>query len=166
MLEQVPFIVQGVWLTLEDAWQVLRNSDKDGLKKAWNLIREDERAWNSMMHAALSSILAALFHMLFKFVIDPKYEETQKGYKDMESMAIVLSELVYRPLKPATDSFYGPLNIIQYLGTGTNPPVYNVPTKFASEALKLAVGKRSAGQFISNNFAFASVYRKAAKVEA
>jgi hypothetical protein len=44
--------------------------------------------------------------------LDPAYKEEKKKYKDQTFAANVMSELAFRPLKPATDSLYGPINII------------------------------------------------------
>ena len=97
-----------------------------------------------MKQLLITGALAALFSLLFKFILDPAYEETKKGFKDMEQINILLTELAYRPLKPATDSLYGIYNVIEYLGEGTDPPIYNVPTKFVSDAWKTAFGNKTA----------------------
>ena len=114
----------------------------------------------------ITGFLAALFSMLFKFVLDPAYKDTKKSYKDMDGINVLFTELLYRPLKPATDSLYGIYNVIEYLGENTDPPIYNVPTKFISDAWKTAFGDKTAGQFISGNFAFARIYKQLANVEA
>jgi hypothetical protein len=77
--------------------------------------------------------------------LDPAYKETKSAYKDMNNIEILLTELAYRPLKPATDSLYGIYNVIEYLGEGTDPPIYNVPTKFVADAWKTAFGNKTTG---------------------
>ena len=156
LLKHVPVIVQGVIYTLGDALKIFH---KDGLEAAIEYIKSDVNTVNSLKHALFSSLLAALFALLFKFVLDPAYAETKKGYRDMNMLSIVMSELIYRSFNPATDSFYGPLNIIKYLGEGMDPPIYNVPTKFVSDAWKTAFGNKTVGQFITGNFAFARVMK-------
>lgn len=163
LLKHVPVIVQGVIYTLGDALKIFH---KDGLDAAIEYIKSDVNTVNSLKHALFSSLLAALFALLFKFVLDPAYAETKKGYRDMNMLSIVMSELIYRSFNPATDSFYGPLNIIKYLGEGMDPPIYNVPTKFVSDAWKTAFGNKTVGQFITGNFAFARVMKQAANVQA
>ena len=127
---------------------------------------EDPNTWNSVKQLLITGLLAALFSMLFKFVLDPAYAEVKKSYKDMDGINILLTELAYRPLKPATDSLYGIYNVIEYLGENTDPPIYNVPTKFVADAWKTAFGNKTTGQFISENFAFARIFKQLAKVEA
>ena len=83
----------------------------------------------------------------------------------MSTVGIILTEFTYKPFDPATDSFYGPLNIIKYLGEGTNPPIYNVPTKFISDTWKTAFGNKTVGQFITGNFAFARIMKAAANLK-
>ena len=104
--------------------------------------------------------------MLFKFVLDPAYQETKKSYKDMDGINILLTEMAYRPLKPATDSLYGIYNVIEYLGENTDPPIYNVPNKFVADACKTAFGNKTAGKFISGNFAFARIFKQLANAKA
>ena len=36
-------------------------------------------------------------------------------------------------------------NVIEYLGEGTDPPIYNVPTKFIADAWKTAFGDKTTG---------------------
>lgn len=162
LLKHVPVIVQGVMYTLGDALKIM---NKDGLQAAIDYIREDENTVNSLKHAGASSLLAALFALLFKLILDPAYKETKKGYKDMAIVGIILNELAYKSFDPATDSFYGPLNVIKYLGEGTDPPIYNVPTKFISDAWKVAFGNKTVGQFVTGNFAFARIMKAAANLK-
>lgn len=161
VLKHVPVPVQGIIYTLQSAAKVLKN---DGTDAAIKYITEDPNTLNSMKQLLITGALAALFSLLFKFILDPAYEETKKGFKDMEQINILLTELAYRPLKPATDSLYGIYNVIEYLGEGTDPPIYNVPTKFVSDAWKTAFGNKTAEQFITGNFAFARVLKPIANV--
>ncbi len=39
-------------------------------------------------------------------------ENTKKGFKDMNTISVLLTDLGYKSFKPAVDSFYGPINII------------------------------------------------------
>lgn len=162
-LKYVPVIVQGIMYTLGDSLKILKN---DGLKAAIDYIKEDENTVSGLKQFGISSLLAILFLILFKFVLDPAYAETKKGYKDMSTMAIVMSELTFKPIKPATDSLYGPVNIIQYLGENTDPPIYNVPTKFIADSYKTILGDKTVGQLITGNFALARIGKQAANIAA
>lgn len=168
LLKHVPVIVQGVFYTLGDALKILNAKDSlsEGLQAAIEYIKGDENTKNSLMHAALSTLLAILFAMLFKFLWDPSYKETKKEYKNMSIMAQVLNELTYKSFDPATDSFYGPWNIVKYLGEGTNPPIYNVPTKFVGDSFKTIFGEKTFGQFVTGNFAFARIMKQTANLAA
>ena len=145
------------------------NNHKDGFqagfKAAIDYIKEDENTVNSLKHAEYSSLLAGLFFILFRLLFTPKYNETKKEYKDMATVGIILNELLYKSFDPATDSFYGPLNIIKYLGEGTDPPIYNVSNKFISDAWKTAFGNKTTGQFITGNFAFARIMKAVANLK-
>ena len=168
LLKHVPVIVQGVCYTLGDALKILNAKDSfsEGLQAAIDYIKEDENTVSSLKHAFYSTLLAILFLMLFKFLWDPTYKETKKEYKNMSVMAQVLNELTYKSFGPATDSFYGPWNIVKYLGEGTDPPIYNVPTKFMGDAFKTIFGNKTFGQFVTGNFAFARVMKQTANVMA
>jgi hypothetical protein len=104
--------------------------------------------------------------ILFKFILDPAYAETKKGYKDMNALAIVMNELMFRPLDPATDSFFGPWNIVKYVGEGIDPPIYKVPVKATADAIKTVFGDKTLGQFVTGNFAFARIMRQVANLAA
>lgn len=166
LLKHVPVIVQGVMYTLGDALKIFNSKDsfKEGLDAAIEYIMSDENTVSSLSHAALSTLLAILFALLFKFVVDPAYAETKKGYKDMNALNITANELLFRPLDPATDSFYGPWNVIKYLGDGPDPPIYKVPIKATSDAFKTAFGDKTLGQFVTGNFAFARIMKQTANV--
>ena len=168
LLKHVPVIVQGVMYTLGDALRILHAKDSfsEGLSAAIEYIKGDENTIRSLSHAGLSSLLAILFMILFKFIIDPTYAETKKGYKDMNALAIVMNELMFRPLDPATDSFFGPWNIIKYVGEGIDPPIYKVPVKATADAFKTVFGDKTLGQFITGNFAFARIMRQIANLTA
>lgn len=163
VLKHVPIPVQGVIYTLKDAARILKH---DGIQDAIKYVTDDPNTIHSLVQLAITAALAALFAMLFKFVLDPAYAETKKAYKDMDSINILLTELAYRPLNPATDSLYGILNVVKYLGDGMDPPLYNVPTKLITDTWKTAFGNKTTEQFISQNFAFARIYKQLANVNA
>lgn len=168
LLKHIPVIVQGIFYTLGDALEIFNAKDsfKEGMQAAIDYIKEDENTVNSLKHAGYSTLLAILFAMLFKFLWDPAYKETKKEYKNMTVMAQVLNELTYKSFGPATDSFYGPLNIVKYLGEGTDPPIYNVPTKFIGDSFKTLFGDKTFAQFVTGNFAFARIMKQTANVMA
>ena len=159
LLKKVPIITQGIIPTIKSALRILRNSDNDGLKLAWEYITADERTKTTMEHGLYSSLLAGLFFLLFKLALDPMYKDEKKKYKDQSLVANIMCELAFRPLKPATDSLYGPINIIQYLGSQTDPPIYNVPLKAISSAFQTAFGDKTFMQFATGNFAIVRLFK-------
>ena len=163
LLKHVPYPVQGIFYTLQSAAKILKN---DGLQEAIKYITEDPNTMNSIRQLFITGFMAVIFALLFKFVIDPAYQETKKGYKDMQAINILMSEMLFRPLKPATDSLSGIYNVYEYLGEGMDPPIYNVPTKFIADAWKTAFGEKTAAQLITGNFAFAGIAKQVANVQA
>lgn len=159
VLRKVPIITQGVIYTLKGALKILQNTENNRWKVAYDYIMADDRTKTTMEHAFYSMLLAALFFLLFKLALDPMYKDEKKKYKDQSLVANIMTELAFRPLKPATDSLYGPINIIQYLGSQTDPPIYNVPLKALSDALKVAFGDKTIEQFATGNFAIVRLFR-------
>lgn len=158
ILKKVPVITQGVISTFQSALKILR-SDKGGFIAAKDYILADERTKETMEHALFSLLLAGLFALFFKFALDPTYKEVKKEYKNMSFGEKVLMESIFRPIKPAADSLFGPINVIQYLGSGTEPPLYNVPLKLGSDLFKTVFGDKTITQFITGNFAIARIFK-------
>ena len=159
VLKKVPIITQGVLYTLKSALKIFENTEDGKWKAAYNYIMADDRTKTTMEHALYSMILAGLFALLFKLALDPMYKDEKKKYKDQSLVANLMTELTFRPLKPATDSLYGPINIIQYLGSQTDPPVYNVPLKAGTDLLKTAFGDKTIEQFATGNFAIVRLFK-------
>jgi len=65
-----------------------------------------------MEHAFFSLLLAGLFFFFFKLALDPAYKEVKKEYKEMAFGEKVFMESIFRPIKPAVDSLFGPINVI------------------------------------------------------
>ena len=162
-LKHVPVIVQGVIPTLQDAVRIMH---KKGFTAAYQYIMEDENTKTSIAHMGESAAIGLLLFLLLNFLLTPGYENTKKGFKDMNTISVLLTDLGYKSFKPAVDSFYGPINIIQYLGNGTNPPVYNVPTKFITDSYKTLLGNKTVGQFVTGNFALLRIGKNVANVAA
>ena len=158
ILKKVPVIAQGVIATLTSALKILR-SDKGGFIAAKDYILADQKTKETMEHAFFSLLLAGLFFFFFKLALDPAYKEVKKEYKEMAFGEKVFMESIFRPIKPAVDSLFGPINVIQYLGSGTEPPLYNVPLKLGSDLFKTTFGDKTIAQFITGNFAIARIFK-------
>ena len=73
---------------------------------------EDENTKTSIAHMGESAAIGLLLFLLLNFLLTPEYENTKKGFKDMNTISVLLADLGYKSFKPAVDSFYGPINII------------------------------------------------------
>jgi hypothetical protein len=62
--------------------------------------------------------------MLFKLIFDPAYKDYKKEMKNNPVIANLMTEILYKSSGRMYDSFAGPLNIIEYFGENTNPPIY------------------------------------------
>lgn len=156
VLEQVPVIVQGIAYTLSDAFQVLR---KDGLTAMYKYINSNEVDKRNMSHMINSLMVALLFMLLFGMALTPMYNESKKKSNDLDIASKLLASISYRSLNGARDSFAGPLNIVEYFGEQTNPPLYRVPVKLIKDASNTVFGEKTFTSLLAGNVAAIRTYK-------
>ena len=159
VLEQVPVIVQGIWYTLSDAFQILRDPKNGGLKATINYIMSNEVDKRNMAQGISSLLIALLFMILFNLALTPAYKESKKKSNDLNIGAKLLASISYRSLNGARDTFAGPLNIIEHFGENLNPPMYKVPVKLITDAGKTIFGDKTFKQLVTGNIAIARTYK-------
>lgn len=159
VLKNVPIIVQGIWYTLKDAFQIIRQKDGGGLAAAYKYIQSNEVDKRNMKQAIYSLLVALLFMLLFTFALTPAYKDSKKKSSDLNLGAKLLASISYRSLNGARDSFAGPLNIVEYFGEQLNPPLYKVPVKLISDTSKTIFGDKTFKQLITGNIAIARTYK-------
>ena len=159
VLEQVPIITQGIWYTLKDAFQILRQNEGGGLVAAYKYIQGNEVDKRNISQATKSLLIALLFMLLFEIALTPAYNDSKKKSSDLNLGAKLLASITYRSLNGARDSFAGPLNIIEYFGENLNPPMYKVPVKLISDTSKAIFGDKTFKQLVAGNVALVRTYK-------
>lgn len=89
--------------------------------------------------------------MLYKFVIDPAYQEHSKKRKAENVLANALEDVLYRGTASAYDGFRGPYNVLDSFGNNMNPPAYKVSTKMMSDVAGFIFGDKTVGQLVTQN---------------
>ena len=156
VLKQVPVIVQGIWYTLSDAFQIMR---KDGITAAYKYIQSNEVDKRNWRHMLSTLSIALLFMLLFNLALTPAYKESKKKSNDLNLGAKLLASISYRSLNGARDSFAGPLNIVEYFGEQLDPPMYKVPVKLVKDTGNTLFGEKTFKQLITGNIAIARTYK-------
>ena len=89
--------------------------------------------------------------MLYKFVIDPAYQEHKKKRKAEDLLANSLEDILYRGTGSSYDGFRGPYNVLESFGNNMNPPAYKVTTKMMSDITRFTFGDKTLGQLVTQN---------------
>ena len=151
---EVPRVVQGIIYTLKDGFQALREGYlKGGIQGAlaqWKKDISENPMQSENWRKLITDMLAILlFQALFKFAVDPAYKEFKK--EDNTVVENALAEILYKSTSRSYDGFYGPLNVLQYLGENTNPPTWQVPIKVTTDLGKVVMGDKTFGEFMTGN---------------
>ena len=159
ILKQVPIIVQGIWYTLSDAFQILRQKEGGGLVAAYKYIQGNEVDKRNWRHMLSTLSIALLFMLLFNLALTPAYNETKKKSNDLNLGAKLLASISYKSLNGARDSFAGPLNVVEYFGEQLDPPMYKVPVKLIKDTGNTIFGDKTFKQLVTGNIAIARTYK-------
>lgn len=159
-MKHVPRVVQGVYYTLRQTISAMKN-------KNFN-----EEIWmDPMNHANLMKFLTDLiiwliFFSLFKFALDPAYKEYKlKDMKKNTALTNAIAEVLYKSTGRSYDGFGGMLNVIQYLGENTNPPVYSLPIKIVTDLSKVCFGDKTVLQMLHSDIAIFRTFQDTYKAE-
>lgn len=157
LMKHIPITTQGIiYSLLSLAKRVVPAGYKQGgLQGIWAeiqkeiLINPQER---KNFKKLFSDIFMWLFmSMLYKFVIDPAYQEHKKKRKAENLLANALEDILYRGTANSYDGFRGPYNVLDSFGNNMNPPAYKVTTKMASDVARFTFGDKTFGQLVTQN---------------
>lgn len=156
VMKHVPMLVQGIWYTLKDMFYICKDDGVEALKQ---YIEATPSAKQNLLKG-LSDLLMYLFWlMLFKLIFDDQYKDYKKEMKHNPVLANLAVEVLYKSSGRMYDSFSGPLNIIEYFGENTNPPIYQVPIKVITDSGKWIFGEKTFGQLLTGNISAFRAYR-------
>ena len=79
--------------------------------------------------------------------------------KNNPVLANAVVELLYKSSSRSYDGFGGVLNVIQYLGENTNPPMYSLPIKLTTDLGKVAFGDKTMLQMLHSDVAIFKTFQ-------
>ena len=169
VMKYVPRVIQGIIYTLKDSFAALR-SFQDGkyvgtekfLKEIW----ADPMQKANLMKLISDLLGAALFALLFKMAIAPLYTSYKATMKEHTVVENGLIETLYKAGNNSYDGFLGPIAMLKYVGEDTNPPMWGLTTKLASDAAKTAFGDKTVMSFITGSIAITRGMSDTRKAEA
>lgn len=163
--KQVPVIVQGVWYTIKDSINVLRNGGKaEFLEKIWS-----DPIQRHNLNKLLSDLLMSLFFFaIYKFAFDPAYKEFQKEMKEhpekFNPVTYAFVEAIYKGGEQSTDDMLGPASLLSWLGRSQNPAMYSLPITATKDLSQWAFGDKTFGMLMSDYMPFIKNFRDTREV--
>lgn len=150
LTKNIPVIIQGVWYTLQNLYQVFGDG---GLKAAKDYINANPTVRASLAKLLSDMLVSLLLLSLFKFALDPLYKDYKKEMKDNPVLVNLATEIFYKAGDRSYDSFLGPANYKTWLGDNTASPMYEVNWKVGKDALKVLSGSKTPMDAFVGNFA-------------
>lgn len=132
---QVPIWTQGIIQTLQSMGKAIfkgENTIKDVMSNEVN---------QQNMNKLITDIAMTLLYYLFIRVLLKALRKEQKEKTDPQDILTnAICEIMYKGLYNSWDGFKGPLNVFQYLGEQTNPPIYTEGIAVAKDLFKVVSG--------------------------
>ena len=152
VLEKVPEIVQGIWYTVKEIWDI---GTTDGWKVAKDWILASPRQKANLSKLLSDILMSAFFFALFKLALDPAYSDFKKEMKSNPIFANLSTEIFYKALKKSPDSLNGPWNYVSWAFENNSAPIYDTNTKLIRDTIGFAFGDKTLVSVVVNNFAVA-----------
>lgn len=142
--EDEPIVVQGIYYTLKTLGKILVSSDNvsQGFQNIKEYLKADQHERANLMKLSSDALMALFYWLLFSLVLDPAYKNYKKNMKDTPVVANAMTEILYKSLSRSHDQFKGPLNVIEFLGTNMNPPIYSQPISLMTDMGKTIFGDK------------------------
>jgi hypothetical protein len=112
-MKNVPLVIQGVWYTLKDTLSAISKCDEDGnwigkskfIQDIWaNPVQR-----KNLAKAGSDLLGALLFFLLFKFAVDPAYNDYKKHMTEHSLVTNTMAEVLYKSTSRSYDGFLGPI---------------------------------------------------------
>lgn len=142
-----PMMVQGVLQTFGDVIKLIKNNATNPSAIVHSEIWSNPVNRKNFVKFFSDMGMWLIFAMLFKMAITPWYKEHKKESDGDAIIINYLTEVLYKASKTSYDVFKGPFNVIEYLGTSTNPASYKLQEKLVIDLGKVVMGKKTFGQF-------------------
>ena len=152
----VPMIVQGIWYTGKEMFNIWRKQDFQHLKE---YLAENENARQNLNKLISDLLITLLYMVLIKLALSTEYEDYKKTMKDNPVIQNLITEVMYKSTSRAWDSFQGPLNIVNFVGENMNPPIYQIPMKLISDTGRFLFGEKTFLSLVTGNLAIGRSYK-------
>lgn len=159
VMDKVPIVVQGIWYSLVDAVKAISNGD---FKEA---ILDDPMQRKNLEKLFSDLLMTLIFTLLFGLVISPAYKEYKKDMPNNSVVANAVTEVLYKSTSRSYDGFKGILNVIEFLGENTTPPIYTQNVKIVKDMGNLVFGKKTFGDVLTGNVAVFKTFQDTYKGE-
>ncbi len=154
--KQVPVMIQGILYTIGDSLKAFQNG---GLSTFKAEIWTDPVQRKNLEKLFWDIFMWILFGALFKLAIQPLYKEYKKNADGEDIVSNALVEVLFKSSSRSYDGFKGPINIIEYLGNNTNPPVYTMPVKVLNDLGSFVFGDKTFGELTTGNIAILKTFQ-------
>lgn len=148
VLKWVPIMSQGIIPTLITLQKIVRNNGMDVMKKYLKSNPQERANLKKLLNDLLMMLL---YGVLFKLVLQEKYQDYKKTMKDNSAIQNATVEILYKGSYKAMDSFFGPINILTYFGEETNPATYSAPIQVITDLKSIVFDDRSFSTIVTNN---------------
>lgn len=132
---QVPIMVQGIFQTLQQIWQTIK--DGESVKEE---VFSSEVNRDNMKKLITDMVMTLLYYAVIKVALQAWREKQKEATDPHDVITNGICEVLYRGMYNAWDGFKGPLNLVTFLGEQTNPPVYTETLAVAKDLYKFVAG--------------------------
>lgn len=145
---QIPIWTQGIIQTLNQMGKAIFKSENTIKDVMSNRVNQEN------MNKLITDISMTLLYYLFIKVLLQTLRKEQKEKTDPQNVFTnAICEIMYKGLYNSWDGFKGPLNVFQYLGEQTNPPIYTEGIAIAKDLFKCVSGDMNLISFGSRHIA-------------
>lgn len=145
---QIPIWTQGIIQTLTQMGRAIfkgENTIKDVMSN-----KENQKNINKL----ISDIgMTLLYYLFIKVLLQALRKEQKEETDDSDFLTNAICEIMYKGLYNSWDGFKGPLNVFQYLGEQTNPPIYTEGIAVTKDLFRMVSGNMNIVQFGSRHVA-------------
>lgn len=159
---QQPIFVQGILQTLQQMYKVI----KDG--GSWDEVfgtkeNPSESNRENMKKLGTDITITLIYLTLIRAALEALRDKQKEITDPHDVITNGICEVLYKGMYNSWDGFAGPLNLIKYLGSQTNPPIYTESIGMAKDLFNVVVGDITILSFGSRHFAPIRAFKETIK---